>query len=118
MTATATTTEPESRAQPREHAAAVAADYLQRVLKARVYDVAIETTLERAPRLSKRLGALVLLKREDQQPVFSFKLRGAFNKIASLDAEQRARGVICASAGNHAQGVAKKSKSPCTPIRL
>jgi len=106
MTATATTTEPESRAQPREHAAAVAADYLQRVLKARVYDVAIETTLERAPRLSKRLGALVLLKREDQQPVFSFKLRGAFNKIASLDAEQRARGVICASAGNHAQGVA------------
>ena len=106
MTATATTTEPESREQPREHAAAVAADYLQRVLKARVYDVAIETTLERAPRLSKRLGALVLLKREDQQPVFSFKLRGAFNKIASLDAEQRARGVICASAGNHAQGVA------------
>ncbi len=86
--------------------AAVAAAYLQRVLKARVYDVAIESALERAPRLSKRLGALVLLKREDQQPVFSFKLRGAFNKIASLDAAARARGVICASAGNHAQGVA------------
>ena len=86
--------------------ATVAADYLGRVLKARVYDVAVESPLERAPRLSKRLGALVLLKREDQQPVFSFKLRGAFNKIASLDAEARARGVICASAGNHAQGVA------------
>ncbi len=84
----------------------VCADYLQRVLKARVYDVAIESPLERAPRLSKKLGALVLLKREDQQPVFSFKLRGAFNKIASLDATARARGVICASAGNHAQGVA------------
>ena len=86
--------------------AAVAADYLGRVLKARVYDVAVESALERAPRLSKRLGELVLLKREDQQPVFSFKLRGAFNKIASLDAAERARGVICASAGNHAQGVA------------
>ena len=83
-----------------------AADYLGRVLKARVYDVAIESALERAPRLSKRLGELVLLKREDQQPVFSFKLRGAFNKIASLSAAERARGVICASAGNHAQGVA------------
>jgi threonine dehydratase len=93
-------------APPSPSPATVAADYLRRVLKARVYDVAIESALERAPRLSKRLGELVLLKREDQQPVFSFKLRGAFNKIASLDAAARARGVICASAGNHAQGVA------------
>lgn len=90
--------------------ATVAADYLSRVLKARVYDLAIESPLDRAARLSKRLGALVLLKREDQQPVFSFKLRGAFNKIATLDPETRARGVICASAGNHAQGVALSAR--------
>jgi threonine dehydratase len=81
-------------------------DYLQRVLKARVYDVAIESPLEPAPRLSKRLGNRVLLKREDLQPVFSFKLRGAYNKIVHLSAATAARGVICASAGNHAQGVA------------
>jgi threonine dehydratase len=82
------------------------ADYLQRILTARVYDVAIETALEPARNLSKRLGNHVLLKREDTQPVFSFKLRGAYNKMARLNAEQLARGVICASAGNHAQGVA------------
>lgn len=76
------------------------------MLTARVYDVAIESPLERAPRLSERLGAHVFLKREDTQPVFSFKLRGAFNKMARLDPAQRARGVICSSAGNHAQGVA------------
>ncbi len=81
-------------------------EYLQRILKARVYDVAIESPLERASRLSRRLGNEVLFKREDLQPVFSFKLRGAYNKIASLDAAAAARGVICASAGNHAQGVA------------
>ncbi len=81
-------------------------DYLQRVLKARVYDVAIESPLEAAPRLSQRLGNQVLFKREDLQPVFSFKLRGAYNKIAHLSAATAARGVICASAGNHAQGVA------------
>lgn len=82
------------------------ADYLQKILTARVYDVARETPLEPARGLSRRLGNQVLLKREDSQPVFSFKLRGAYNKMAHLSAEQLARGVICASAGNHAQGVA------------
>jgi threonine dehydratase len=81
-------------------------DYLQRILTARVYDVAIESPLEPARTLSRRIGNHVLLKREDQQPVFSFKLRGAYNKIAHLTPAQRKRGVICASAGNHAQGVA------------
>jgi threonine dehydratase len=81
-------------------------DYLERILTARVYDVAIETPLELAPRLSARLGNRLLLKREDLQPVFSFKIRGAYNKIARLPAELRARGVVAASAGNHAQGVA------------
>jgi threonine dehydratase len=81
-------------------------DYLQRILKARVYDVAIESPLEAAPRLSQRLHNRVLFKREDLQPVFSFKLRGAYNKIAHLSPGVAARGVICASAGNHAQGVA------------
>ena len=81
-------------------------EYLERILRARVYDVAEETPLEPAPRLSRRLGAQVLLKREDLQPVFSFKLRGAANRIAALSVEEAARGVICASAGNHAQGVA------------
>src|ERR1700676_1939316 len=85
-------------------------DYLQRVLKARVYDVAIESPLDAAPRLSRRLGNEILLKREDLQPVFSFKLRGAYNKIAHLGAAAAARGVICASAGNHAQGVALAAK--------
>ncbi len=80
--------------------------YLQRILKARVYDVAQETPLEQAKRLSTRLGNTVLLKREDLQPVFSFKLRGAYNKIAHLSDAVAQRGVICASAGNHAQGVA------------
>ncbi len=81
-------------------------DYLQKILTARVYDVAIESPLDLAPTLSRRLGNRVLLKREDQQPVFSFKLRGAYNKMAQLTAAERARGVIAASAGNHAQGVA------------
>src|SRR5271168_1470311 len=81
-------------------------DYLQRILKAKVYDVAIESSLDAAPRLSRRIGNHVLLKREDLQPVFSFKLRGAYNKIAHLSAAVAARGVISASAGNHAQGVA------------
>ena len=81
-------------------------DYLKRILLARVYDVAIESPLEEAPRLSARLGNRILLKREDLQPVFSFKLRGAYNKMANLSAEQLRRGVIAASAGNHAQGVA------------
>lgn len=81
-------------------------DYLQRILKARVYDVAIESPLDAAPRLSRRLGADIRLKREDLQPIFSFKLRGAYNKIAHLSTVVAARGVISASAGNHAQGVA------------
>ncbi|MBS1219724.1 MAG: threonine dehydratase, partial [Proteobacteria bacterium] len=81
-------------------------DYLERILNARVYDVAIETPLELAPNLSRRLGNRILLKREDMQPVFSFKLRGAYNKMAHLRPEALRRGVIAASAGNHAQGVA------------
>src|SRR5512146_2067066 len=80
--------------------------YLKRILTARVYDVAVETPLEPAPNLSARIGNNVLLKREDMQPVFSFKLRGAYNKMAQLSPEQLKRGVIAASAGNHAQGVA------------
>ena len=81
-------------------------DYLEKILTAQVYDVAIETPLDAAPNLSARIGNLVLIKREDMQPVFSFKLRGAYNKIAKLSPEKLKRGVICASAGNHAQGVA------------
>jgi threonine dehydratase len=81
-------------------------DYLQKILTAKVYDVAVETPLEEAATLSRRLGNRVLLKREDQQSVFSFKLRGAYNKMAHLSAGERANGVIAASAGNHAQGVA------------
>jgi threonine dehydratase len=79
---------------------------LRLILTSRVYDVAHETPFDVAPRLSARLGNRVFLKREDLQPVFSFKLRGAYNRIAHLDADERARGVITASAGNHAQGVA------------
>jgi threonine dehydratase len=82
------------------------ADYLKKILTARVYDVATESALEPAKQLSKRLHNTVLLKREDQQPVRSFKLRGAYNKMAQLSAQQLKNGVICASAGNHAQGVA------------
>ncbi|MEF8699178.1 MAG: threonine ammonia-lyase, biosynthetic [Candidatus Accumulibacter sp. UW26] len=81
-------------------------DYLEKILAARVYDVAIETPLDHAPALSARIGNRVLLKREDLQPVFSFKLRGAYNKIVHLPPERLKHGVICASAGNHAQGVA------------
>ena len=81
-------------------------DYLEKILTAQVYDVAIETPLDAAPNLSARIGNLLLIKREDMQPVFSFKLRGAYNKIAKLSPEKLKRGVICASAGNHAQGVA------------
>ena len=83
---------------------------LHDVLTSRVYDVARETPLEGAPRLSRRLGENGLFKREDLQPVFSFKLRGAHNSIAHLSPEERARGVITASAGNHAQGVAYSAR--------
>jgi threonine dehydratase len=80
--------------------------YIKKILDARVYDVAIETPLTEARNLSKRFGNNILLKREDLQPVFSFKIRGAYNRITQLSEEQKAKGVICASAGNHAQGVA------------
>jgi len=80
--------------------------YLERILTARVYDVAIETALDEMPSLSDRLRNRILIKREDMQPVFSYKLRGAYNKMSRLSPEQLARGVITASAGNHAQGVA------------
>ena len=86
------------------------ADYLKKILTARVYDVAVESALEVAKNLSRRLNNTVLLKREDQQPVHSFKLRGAYNKMAHLTPAQLKKGVICASAGNHAQGVALGAK--------
>ncbi|MDQ7010585.1 MAG: threonine ammonia-lyase, biosynthetic [Mariprofundaceae bacterium] len=84
--------------------------YLEAIEHARVYDVASETPLELAPRLSARLHNEVLFKREDLQPVFSFKLRGAYNKIAQLSHDEQKRGIICASAGNHAQGVALSAR--------
>jgi threonine dehydratase len=84
----------------------MSSDYLERVLRARVYDVAAETPLEVAPALSARLSNRLLLKREDMQAVFSFKLRGAYNKMVNMPAARLKRGVIAASAGNHAQGVA------------
>jgi threonine dehydratase len=83
---------------------------LHNILTSRVYDVARETPLDPAPGLSRRLGNTVLLKREDLQPVFSFKLRGAYNKIAHLTPQERARGIITASAGNHSQGVAYSAR--------
>jgi threonine dehydratase len=89
--------------------------YVERILKAKVYDVALETPLEAAPRLSRRIANRVLFKREDLQPIFSFKIRGAYNKIAQLSATAAARGVICASAGNHAQGVALAARTRGIP---
>jgi threonine dehydratase len=91
-------------------AKAAAPDYLKKILTARVYDVAIESPLDAARSLTRRIGNTVLLKREDQQPVFSFKLRGAYNKMAHLSAAALGKGVICASAGNHAQGVALSAR--------
>src|SRR5262245_1047022 len=79
---------------------------LREILTSRVYEAARETPLDPAPRLSRRLENEVLLKREDLQPIFSFKLRGAYNRIVRLTPDERARGVVAASAGNHAQGVA------------
>jgi threonine dehydratase len=93
----------------------MASPYIEKILKARVYDVAIESPLEPAPRLSRRLDNEVLLKREDLQPVFSFKLRGAYNRIAHLGDAAAARGVVCASAGNHAQGVALAARRRAIP---
>jgi threonine dehydratase len=89
---------------------AMGADYLRKILTARVYDVAQETPLEPARALSQRLKNNILLKREDMQPVFSFKLRGAYNKMAHLERAQLKKGVIAASAGNHAQGVALSAR--------
>ena len=97
---------PRPKSPPAQAAPLSATDYLKQVLTARVYDVAIESDLDPARSLSRRLHNKVFLKREDQQPVFSFKLRGAYNKMAHLTPEQLKQGVICASAGNHAQGVA------------
>ncbi len=93
-------------------------NYIERILKARVYDVANESPLEAAPRLSRRVGNSVLFKREDLQPVFSFKLRGAYNKIAHLSESVAKRGVICASAGNHAQGVALAARRRGIPATI
>jgi threonine dehydratase len=90
-------------------------NYVEKILKAKVYDVAIETPLEAAPRLSRRLGNQVWFKREDLQPIFSFKIRGAYNKIAQLSPIAAQRGVICASAGNHAQGVALGARTRGIP---
>jgi len=84
--------------------------YVKRILNANIYDLVQETPVDEAPQLSQRLGNRILLKREDLQPVFSFKLRGAYNKLRLLSEEERARGVIAASAGNHAQGVALAAK--------
>lgn len=85
-------------------------DYVKKILTSRVYDVAVETPLQPARQLSERLNNQILLKREDLQPVFSFKIRGAYNKIAQLSADELARGIVTASAGNHAQGVALSAK--------
>src|ERR1700675_3269502 len=90
-------------------------NYVERILKAKVYDVAVETPLDAAPRLSRRLNNRVFFKREDLQPVFSFKIRGAYNKIAQLSPISAQRGVICASAGNHAQGVALAARTRGIP---
>ncbi len=84
--------------------------YVKKILTSRVYDVAVETPLQSARQLSERLGNQILLKREDLQPVFSFKIRGAYNKVAQLSEAELARGVVTASAGNHAQGVALAAK--------
>jgi threonine dehydratase len=85
-------------------------EYLDRIRNAQVYDVADKTPLELAKNLSERLGNRILMKREDLQPVFSFKLRGAYNRIVRLTDDEVSRGVICSSAGNHAQGVALAAK--------
>lgn len=93
--------------------------YIKRILTARVYDVAIESPIDHAGFLSERLGNNIILKREDLQPVYSFKLRGACNKVMQLPEEERKRGVVAASAGNHAQGlalVAQQLGLPCTIV--
>jgi threonine dehydratase len=106
------------RLVPLQNPACMSHDYLERILKARVYDVATVTPLDPAPRLSRRLVNNILFKREDLQPVFSFKIRGAYNKIAHLSETAAKRGVICASAGNHAQGVALAAKRRGIPATI
>jgi len=96
----------------------MAYDYLREILNASVYDVAVETPLDEAPSLSARLGARVLLKREDLQPVFSFKLRGAYNRMSRLPPAEARRGVVAASAGNHAQGVALAAERLRVPATI
>ena len=93
-------------------------EYLQRILTSRVYDVVRETPLQSAPRLSKRLNNDVFFKREDLQPIFSFKLRCAYNRIAHLTADECARGVITASAGNHDEGVAFSARNRRVRTRI
>src|SRR3546814_472205 len=95
---------------PSSRPASMSTDYLKRILTSKVYDVAVESPLELAPQVSARIHNKVWLKREDTQPVFSFKLRGAYNKMANLSPAELKRGVIAASAGNHAQGVALSAK--------
>src|SRR5690606_11210934 len=85
---------------------AMSREYLKKILDARIYDLVEQTPLDEAPLLSSRIGNRVLLKREDLQPVFSFKLRGAYNRLLQLSESERAAGVVAASAGNHAQGLA------------
>ncbi|WP_268810274.1 pyridoxal-phosphate dependent enzyme, partial [Vibrio parahaemolyticus] len=92
--------------QPEKKVNQSGADYLRQILRAPVYEVATVTPLQEMPRLSARIGNNVQIKREDRQPVHSFKLRGAYNMVASLTEAQKAAGVIAASAGNHAQGMA------------
>jgi threonine dehydratase len=93
-------------------------NYVEKILKAKVYDVAVETSLDAASRLSRRLNNRIFFKREDLQPVFSFKIRGAYNKIAQLSPISAQRGVICASAGNHAQGVALAARTRGIPALI
>ncbi|MBD1588840.1 pyridoxal-phosphate dependent enzyme, partial [Pseudomonas typographi] len=91
---------------PAFYTSALLAHYVRRTLAARVYDIAVQTPLQPARGLSERLGNQILFKREDLQPTFSFKVRGACNRLAQLTGAERAAGVVTASAGNHAQGVA------------
>ena len=93
-------------------------DYIKLIDEATVYDVARESPLELAVNLSERLGSRVMMKREDLQPVFSFKLRGAYNKLSTLSSDAVQAGVICSSAGNHAQGVALAAKRRGIPATI
>src|SRR3546814_14229337 len=95
---------------PSSRPASMSTDYLKLILTSKVYDVAVESPLELAPQVSARIHNQVWLKREDTKPVFSFTLRGAYNKMANFSPAELKRGVIAASAGNHAQGVARSAQ--------